>query len=216
MTGAILATASTATPFLCYNRRMKRLLILPVLLLLVGTPASSADFFKGLDAYDRGDYATALREFTPLAEQGFSSAQFNLGVMYEKGRGVPQNYKTAVKWYPLAAEQGIAEAQHNLGVMYDNGQGVPQNYKTAIKWYTLAAEQGIASAQYNLGSMYYNGRGVLQDYVRAHMWWNIAASSGHKKASENRDIVAEQMTPADISKAQDLAQECLRKNYKGC
>jgi hypothetical protein len=51
---------------------MKRLLILPVLLLtlLVGNPASSADFQKGLDAAERGDYATALREWTPLAEQG--------------------------------------------------------------------------------------------------------------------------------------------------
>ena len=64
---------------------MNRFLILPVLLLtlLVGTPASSADFQKGLDAYDRGDYATALREWTPLAEQGHAWAQYNLGVMYE-------------------------------------------------------------------------------------------------------------------------------------
>ena len=100
--------------------------------------------------------------------------------------------------------------------MFDHGYGVPQNYKTAVKWYILAAEQGLADAQSHLGWMYANGQGVLQDYVRAHMWWNIAASSGHKKASENRDIIAERMTPSQIETAQRLAQECVRKNYKGC
>ena len=70
----------------------------------------SADFDKGLDAYDRGDYATALREFKPLAEQGDAYAQYNLGVMYDKGIGVPQHHKTAVKWYTLAAKQGNEDA----------------------------------------------------------------------------------------------------------
>ena len=161
---------------------MNRLLILPVLLLtlLVGTPAFSADFQKGLTAYKSGDFATALREWTPLAKQG------------------------------------IALAQYNLGVMYDNGQGVPQDYKTAVKWYRLAAEQGNASAQYNLGWMYANGTGVIQDNVYAHMWWNIAASNGNTDAVKNRDIVAKKMTPADISTAQKLARECVRKKHKGC
>ena len=105
---------------------MNRLLILPVLLLtlLVGNPAFSADFQKGMDAFDKEDYATALREWKPLAEQGYALAQNNLGVMYEKGQGVSQNYKTAVKWYTLAAEQGYAVAQCNLGLIYDKGEGV--------------------------------------------------------------------------------------------
>ena len=122
---------------------MNRLLILPVLLLtlLVGNPAFSADYQKGLDAYDRGDYATALREWEPLAEQGNASAQHKMGWMYENGRGVPQDYKTAVKWTRLAAEQGDADAQYNLGSMYRKGQGVLQDYKTAQKWYRLSAEQ---------------------------------------------------------------------------
>ena len=131
---------------------MNRLLILPVLLLtlLVGNPASSADFQKGFDAYERGDYATALREWTPLAEQGDARAQYNLGLMYYNGYGVLQDYKTAVKWYRLAAEQGDADAQSNLGVMYEKGRGVPQDDKTAVKWYTRAAEQGDATTRSNL------------------------------------------------------------------
>ena len=102
----------------------------------------SADFQKGLTAYKRGDYATALREWTPLAEQGDAAAQFNLGVMYEKGQGVPQDDKTAVKWYRLAAEQGNASAQNNLGAMYNNGNGVPQDYVYAHMWYNIAASSG--------------------------------------------------------------------------
>jgi TPR repeat protein len=89
---------------------MNKLLILPVLLLtlLVGTPAFSADFQKGLTAYKSGDYATALREWEPLAEQGYGNVQSSLVWMYKNGKGVPQNYKTAVKWYTLAAKQGDA------------------------------------------------------------------------------------------------------------
>ena len=122
-------------------------LTLAVLLGSVGV-SWSADFQKGLTAYYSGDYATALREFKPLAEQGNASAQTNLGQMYRYGQGVPQNYKTAVKWYTLASEQGDADAQSNLGWMYNKGQGVRQDYETAVKWYSLAAEQGNADDQW--------------------------------------------------------------------
>ena len=103
-----------------------------------------------------------------------------------------------------------------LGKMYINGQGVPQDSKTAVQWYRLAAEQGRAEAQGNLGVLYALGRGVLKDYVYAHMWGNIAASNGNEGGSKLRDVVAERMTPADISNAQRLARECVQKNYKDC
>ena len=92
------------------------------LVILLGTTGTSwgADYQKGVAAAQSGDFATALREWKPLAEQGDASAQFNLGLMYYDGEGVPQNYKTAVKWYSLAAEQGYADAQFNLGLMYYN------------------------------------------------------------------------------------------------
>jgi TPR repeat protein len=191
-------------------------LTLAVLLGSAGVSVS-ADFQKSFTAYKSGDYVTALREWKLFAEQGYASAQYNLGFMYEYGKGVPQNSETAVKWYRLAAEQGYANAQSNLGLMYNNGKGVLQNSKTSVKWYRLAAEQGYASAQTNLGVMYNNGEGVLQDYVRAHMWYNIAATSGESKnASKNRDIITKQMTLYQIETAQTLARECVRKKYKGC
>ena len=190
-------------------------LTIAVLLGSVGV-SESADFQKGLNAARNGDFATALREWKPLAEQGHAVAQYNLGVMFEKGLGVLKDYKTAVKWWKLAAEQGSADAQYNLGQMYRKGLGVLKDYKTAVKWYRLAAEQGIADAQGNLGVMYGMGQGVIQDNVYAHMWGNIAASNGSENGWKLRDLVAKRMTPADISAAQKLARECIRKNYKGC
>ena len=198
---------------------MKKLLLtfLIILFSLTSNVVWSADYNKGLTAYYSGDYATALREWKPLAEQGDASAQYNLGVMYDNGYGVPQDDKTAVKWYTLAAEQDDAKAQFNLGVMYRKGYGVTQDDKTAVKWYTLAAEQGDAGGQYSLGVMYYNEEGVLRDYVYAHMWANISASNGNENAIEFRDFLANEiMTSADISAAQKLTRECVAKNYKGC
>ena len=75
------------------------------------------------------------------AEQGDATAQFNLGVMYAKGEGVPQDDAEAVQWYRLAAEQGHAEAQGTLGAMYMNGQGVPQDDETAHVWLNVAASR---------------------------------------------------------------------------
>jgi TPR repeat protein len=106
----------------------------------------TADFQAGFAAAQKGDYAAALREWTPLAEQGDAVAQFNLGVMYQQGQGVSQDYKTAVKWYALAAEQGDAEAQFNLGVMYFEGQGDLQDYVTAHMWANIAAVNGSEMA----------------------------------------------------------------------
>jgi TPR repeat protein len=63
--------------------------------------------------------------------------------------------------------------------------------------------------------MYYNGKGTPQDYIRAHMWWNLAAS-GNPEFAEARDGLTKWMTASDVSKAQMLASECIKKNYKGC
>ena len=95
-------------------RNLTAAVCLAVALLMGGTGASwSADFQKGVKAYQGGNYATALREWTPLAEQGDAFAQHNLGIMYENGQGVPQDYKAVARWYRLAVEQGHAKAQFN-------------------------------------------------------------------------------------------------------
>ena len=140
-------------PHLVYPFSMKRLFttLCLTISLAIGSfgVGWSGDFQKGFDAYEKGDYATALKEWRPLAEQEDAVAQYSLGTMYELGKGVLKDYKTAVKWFTLSAEQGYANAQFNLALIYDKGEGIPQDYKRAIKWYTLAAEQRHAGAQNN-------------------------------------------------------------------
>ena len=176
------------------------------------TAPAGAGFDEGMAALKRGDFATALREFRPLAEQGRARAQYNLGSMYHVGQGVTQDYAEAVRWYQKAAEQGYAGAQYNLGFMYDEGLGVTQDYAEALHWYRKAAEKGDGHAQNSLGVMYDNGKGVPLDYAQAHMWYNLAASRLRPgelryEAAKNRDDVAKRMTPAQISEAQKLARE---------
>jgi len=166
-----------------------------------------ADYKAGEDAYNRGDYATALREWRPLAEQGDARAQYNLGVLYRKGRGVPQDDVQARQWYEKAAAQGQAKAQYNLGTLYLNGGGVPKDYQQALRWFRMAADQGEALAQTKIGIMYDDGQGVPHDFVQAHKWYNLAATNGDKPAAELRDALAKQMTPAQIAEAQQLARE---------
>ncbi len=74
-----------------------------------------------------------------LAAQGNVDAQYNLGVKYDKGRGVGRDHTKAVEWYEKAAQQGMLEAQYNLGVSYATGEGVRQDYTKAFAWYRRAA-----------------------------------------------------------------------------
>ena len=105
-----------------------------------------ADFQAGKDAYDRGDYATALNEWRPLAEQGDPSAQFRLGSLYENGDGVQRDFVKARQWYEKAAAQGEAKAQFYLGIQSAYGEGGTLDLVQAYMWYSLAAGNGNAHA----------------------------------------------------------------------
>ena len=83
-----------------------------------------------------------ITEWRRDAAQGKAYAQYNLGMMYDQGRGVRKDYAEAVKWYLLAAQQGNAHAQYNLGVMYSQGQGVRQNKTVAKQWFGKACDNG--------------------------------------------------------------------------
>jgi TPR repeat protein len=186
---------------------MRHIVFALALTMTLMSAAVAGPFEDGAAAYVRGDYATAIRLWRPLAEQGDAAAQNELGFAYYNGQGVPQDYAEAVKWYRLAAQQGYADAQFNLGLMYSYGKGVSQDDAEAVKWYRKAAEQGNAMAQFNLGFMYVKGQGVPQDYIQAHMWFNLAAANGYGNAVKNRDLVASKMTPDQMAEAQRLARE---------
>ena len=109
---------------------MKKMILATSLAILLCANLDQAvadDFKDGTVAFQSGDYKTAEALFRKAADQGNAAAQFNLGVMYKKGRGVTQDYQEAFSWWHKAAEQGVAEAQYNLGVMYEHGLGVAQD-----------------------------------------------------------------------------------------
>ena len=188
--------------------------LLALAIMALTVPADAGPFEDGLAAAKRSDYATALLLWRPLAEQGNATAQYNLGLMSENGRGMPKDSVNAVKWYRMAAEQGHANAQNNLGFMYANGQGVPQDYGEAMKWYRRAADQRLAGAQYNLGLMQAYGEGVPHDTVSAHMWFNLAAAHGHENGQAIRGMVEELMSPDQIVDAQRMAFEWMAKHQR--
>jgi uncharacterized protein len=155
---------------------VKPIQMLAVCLILVcASGAAQADDYKdGEAAARRGDYATALRLLSPLAQKGLAGAQSNLGNMYYNGNGVTQDYKEAVKWYRLAADQGFAKAQSNLGAMYVQGLGVAQDYKEAVRWFRLAADQGNEGKQYNIGKAYGEGvGGIGLQRIKDLQWRNL-------------------------------------------
>ena len=183
---------------------------LVLLILCLAVPAW-ADFQAGMDAYNRKEYATALHEWRPLTEQGDANAQYNLGVLYSNGHGVPLDYGQARQWFEKAAALGNAKAQSSLGVLYDDGYGVSQDHRQARHWFEKAAAQGVAYAQYRLGMLYDFGNSVPQDFVQALKWYNLAAANGEKKAATLRDALAKHMTPAQIDEAHRLARDWMPK-----
>ena len=98
-----------------------------------------ADFEVGMDAYEQGDYAVALKEIKNLAKQGDAAGQVGLASMYHDGNGVAQDYKESAKWFRLAADQGYAPAQYNLGYMYQKGLGVTYSPVISLMWINIAA-----------------------------------------------------------------------------
>ncbi len=118
--------------------RTVRTAVVLVLALALPAPGLAADFQAGVEAYERMDYATAMKKLRPLAEQGNAVAQVTVGSMYQLGEGVRQDHVEAVKWYRLAAEQGDGLGQFNLSNVLGNGS--TPDYVEAHMWATLAAE----------------------------------------------------------------------------
>ncbi len=199
---------------------LKRLVIALSILIATTMPTGTKAEEKGAEAWKRGDYATAFQYWLPLAESGDAKFQSNVGSLYYRGLGVPQDFAKALHWYQKAAAQGDAPSQYKIGLMFSNGEGVPQDHRAAATWYLKAAEQGRSPAQYNLGLAYARGEGVPQDLIQSYVWLDLAAAGYQDTVDEGgdfygyrddalgaRDEIAKFMTTAQIEEAQSLARE---------
>ena len=157
---------------------MRRWKLLLVLIPFIVGPAFAGPLEDASAAFTRGDYAAAADLWRPLAEQGNATAQYNLGALYERGRGVAKDQAAAVEWFRKAANQGNAKAQFNLGFRYSAGTDVPQDDVQAYMWLELAASQRTAFTE-----------------------------EDRKRIVQTRDIVALKMPPAQLTAAKKLVQE---------
>ena len=135
------------------------------------------------------DYTSLIPKLLILAQKGEAKAQYHLGVLFNDGKGVPQDFTQAAKWYTQAASQGHVKAQLYLGLLYQKGQGVEQDYRQAAIYYLKAASQGDTKAQYYLGLLFYGGKGVGQNKEEALKWLKKSAEGGNEEAKSALDKI---------------------------
>ncbi len=166
--------------------------------LFLASVAWSGGFQTGLDAFNSGDYDTAMAEWQPLAEAGDADGQYGLGMMYGNGFGVDMNDDQALNYYGLASEQGHADAQYKLGVMHQNGWGVPMNEVEAAQLFEMAAESGHVDAQIGLGQIYSADYSPLYNKAEAYKWFGVASFLGNMNAAVAREELAERLTADEV------------------
>ena len=112
------------------------------------------------------------------------AAQFELGMRYGRGEGVPRDDYAARTWLARAAAGGHPRARHALGWLYYDGRGVPRDYPKAAELFGYAAERGDPEAQYMMGVLHAEGKGVAKDSRRSILWMRKAAGQGHPGARQ--------------------------------
>lgn len=114
-----------------------------------------------------------------MANEGKTQAMYDLGKLYQRGRGTNKNMFKAAEWFQKAASAGHAASQARLGILYFEGRGVKQNYQKALKLLNAAAKQKVPSAYYQLANMYELGTGVRQNLHKSIAWYKKADQSGY-------------------------------------
>lgn len=200
---------------------MRRLVaaFVAVVIATMATELLAQDFNDGVKAVQTGDFATAVKVWTPLAEKGSREAQFNLAVMYDDGMGIPEDNAEAAKWYRKAAENGFPQAQLILGIIYVEGEGVPEDTEEGLNWLRKAAKHknGIgADAQARIGRIYERGIGVGKDDVTAYVWFSVAAANGSDEATWETQSVVKRLTSSQLAEAQQRSKRCMTSGYEDC
>ena len=185
--------------------RLRRIWLCGFSILCCGGASVAADLESARRAYARQDYATAVKEFRALAEQGNREAELALGKMYMSGQGVSRDSDQAITWLKRAAVQDDSDAEFFLGSLYllpqrDIGEG--------LKWLRLSAEQGNQDAQLLLGKAYIQGAKELpRDPVQGGMWLQLAAKDNKQFYQDELRAAERQLTPEQAAKAKTLADE---------
>jgi len=165
-----------------------RMIIGTLFFLLLSTFSSTSqgnDLELGIYELNRGEFHAAIEQFRPLVAEGYAPAQYQMGVVYQKGYGVAKDGMKALELFELAAKQNYSDAQFELALIYSQGKLVKQDLKKAYQLTHQAAKKGLASAQFNVAVMLANGTGVNQDDFKASRWYQNAADQNHALAQYN-------------------------------
>lgn len=181
-----------------------RMGILSALMSLVGGGVALSDTAKGIAAYQRGDYSTAMKELEAAAAKGDEQAYYNLGVAHAEGKAGPRDMGKAIAAYRKGAEGGSVLAAFNLAQAFRKGDGVGQDYAEAAKWYEFGAKRGDFRASNELGLLYVEGKGVKKDLVEGFAWIYPAthAMIMDDNAMKNAMQLASMLDKPQLDKAQ--------------
>lgn len=175
-------------------------------LAMLSAPAM-ADVKDGVDAWTRGDYTAAVKEWKGPAEKGDADAQFNLAQAYRMGRGVRQDMAKAEELYGLAAQRGHLQAADNYGLLlFQRG-----DRSRAMPYIQAAADRGEPRAQYVLGLSYFNGENVPKDWVRAYALVSLARQAGVAQAANALKEMDQHIPIEDRQKSVPLATSLAAK-----
>lgn len=147
--------------------------------------AQGADLDKGIYELNRGEFKAAIAQFTPLVEEGYAPAQYQMAMIYKHGYGVPKDGMKSVELLKLAVKRNYPDALFELALLHTEGKFVKQDLKKAFQLTNKAANKGLVGAQYNLAVMYANGEGVKQDDFAASRWYKAAANQNYVLAQYN-------------------------------
>lgn len=167
--------------------------------------AAHADFAAGTDAYQRGDYAVAAREFRNVAERGDHRAMLTLGAMHAAGQGVEQDFEAAKSWFEEAARYGRGDAVYKIALLYEQGLGVEPDPRAAARYVLRAAKMRYAVAQYRLGELYRDGGVLKVNPIKAYAWFSVAAAAGLSEAGAGQAELAGRLNAADLAEARRLS-----------
>lgn len=176
------------------------------LAIVISSGSAAADVRAGIDAWNAGNFAAAIREWRPLAEQGDRDAQFNLGQAYRQGKGVPQDLRIAQTWFLKAANAGHLDGQALLGViMFQSG-----NRTGALPWLKKGSEAGDPRALYILGTAHFNGDFVPRNWPLAYGMMMRAADQGLPPAAASLEEMNKHIGAEDRQRGVAIAAQLKR------
>lgn len=150
------------------------------------------------------------------ARNGDPEAQFNVGLIYDRGDHGERDATQALKWYQEAADRGLPKSQYTLGAKHGLGRDLPKNKIESFRWIRYAANQGHTPSQWLMASYYFGTFGAYKDNVEAYKWALLAglnSSNVSQKCKGLLSTVQELLNAKQISRCEISASRWKVKEW---